>query len=78
VDIVLIYRGKCPYCDWFYEGNDYDLVKYKLRKHLKDSHYDILLNYAMNDKRWKTFGKDYLIKWWAGTIASWSIKSQKC
>ena len=62
------YKGKCPFCNTEFAGDDYEKVKRRLRDHMIENHYDELIIRLKRAKGEKS------LKWLAGLLAGFSIK----
>ena len=62
------YKGKCPFCNSEFVGDDCEKVKRRLRDHMVENHYDELINRLKRAKGEKS------LKWLASFLARFSIK----
>ncbi len=69
-----MYCGTCPYCGFTYEHEDRDLVKFELKKHMKEKHREILLSEASRTRYWELFGPETTLEWYAGMMAARNIR----
>jgi len=66
------------YCGRFYEDEFRDIVKFVLKKHMKEEHYEELLSGVKKTKYWEIFGTQTAIEWYSGLKAFRNIIEGKC
>jgi len=62
------YKGKCPFCNGEFVGDDREKVRRELRDHMVENHRDELINILKRAEREKS------LKWLAGLLAGFSIR----
>lgn len=64
-----MYRCVCPYCGRLFEEEYREVFKERLKGHMIEEHYDILLEESKKYKYCRVFKKDAYIEWLAGMKA---------
>jgi hypothetical protein len=67
-----MYNGRCPYCGKNFGDRDREVLKEKLKIHMKEVHYVRLLEGLKRTKY--PFAESVGVEWYAGVKASFSIK----